>query len=94
MTELFWFAAGTATGVLALMQGQVLHARRARHPMSYDLKRLEPTPPPAPEAFLPTPRLVPPLPTMQVCPSCGRAFKRLAQHQRMAPMCASVRDVS
>ena len=37
--ELFWFAAGCATGCLALMQLQVLASWRwrRRHPMTYQI---------------------------------------------------------
>lgn len=101
MIELLWSATGFICGVLGLLTAQMVRARQGRHHMMYDMKLLEPEPTKWDEAaqaelFVPTPRAnqLPTAPALQECPDCGRAFKRLSQHRRMTPACASTRDVS
>lgn len=95
MSEVFWGVMGWCTGVLSLMQWQVWKVRQGkRNPvlvnpnfvpleqrvadLDWHVSELTPAP-----VVTITPRVVS-SPSLQECPECGRAFKRVKQHIAMA----------
>ena len=89
---IYTFIVGFATGVLALMQVQVIVAWNKRRtdpyflnphfiPMEQRLQDWDTAELDEPVPFVPTPRSATPL---QECPQCGRGFKRVATHITMA----------
>lgn len=100
-----WWVFGWAAGVLSLMQMQVWKVRHERRnplqinpnfiPMDerlaqeWDVKELV-----QPDPFLPTPRAIKPV-VMQECPRCGKAFRRVNQHIRLAhPVSEEIRTAN
>jgi hypothetical protein len=92
VSEFGWLILGWCTGILSLMQVQVWREWRKRRnplqmnpnfvPMEQRLSDWSTAELDIPVPFIPTPREI--TPVLQECPHCGRGYKRVAQHIRMA----------